>query len=170
MGRHCLGILLCVFILGACGSSAPASPGHSTASTSPSTAPATGQPSAQTVLPSGSGDNARFAAFRAHVSASTTVIAALLTSLPFDVSVPNVAAATKDATAIQAWATAEADWMSANPYASCYGVVYTNWDTVRVHAAKAATTALAGNYDQAEGNFATSQYKKVAELMGRAAC
>lgn len=60
--------------------------------------------------------------------------------------------------------------MAANPYATCYGAVYTNWDTVWDHAAKAATTALAGNCDQMEGSFAVSQYKKVAELMAQVHC
>ena len=170
MGRRCLGILLSVLVLSGCGASATPSPSRATATPPTGTIAATAQPSAQAVLPTGSGDPARFAAFQAHVSASTSVIAPLLTTLPFDVSTNNASAVNTDATAIQAWAKSEADWLAANPYATCYGGAFTNWDSVREHAAKAATTALAGNYDQMEGSFAVSQYKKVAELMPQTHC
>ena len=174
-GARQLGItIIAVLALVGCGSAATPSPSHTVASPAPATgrasASAPGQAASQAPLPSGSSDPDRFARFKAHVAASGTVVAALLEALPFDVSTNNAAAVTKDATALQAWAAAEADWMTANPYAACYGGAYTNWDTVRVHAAKAASTALAGNYDQLEGSFAVSQYKKLAELMPQVHC
>ena len=134
----------------------------------PSEIPATKQPASQPVSPGR--DAARLAAFHAHVLVSIGTLGTLLSALETGVAINDTAAIATAAANVQTWSKVEADWLAANPLADCYGAAHTLWDNVRIHAAKAATTAVAGAFDQMEATFATNSAKQVAVLVGVADC
>ena len=170
MGRRCLGIVVCVVILGACGSSANPASGQASGTPAPTAVPGTTRPSSQATIPAGSGPAAQVAVFGAHYMAQYAVIAALMDKLGTHAAVSDAAAVAKDVADIHAWSKAETVWMTANPPAACYAGVQNYWDIGRTHADKAATVAQGGDWDQVEVNFAIDTFKKIAGLLASVPC
>lgn len=168
MLRRGAAVLLALVILGGCGSPASSSPTGPAPTVSPAGGTASAQAPAPTALPSGSGDAARLARFEAHVVSSASALGPLLDALEHDSLVSDGAAVARDIASIQAWDTAESAWLAANPYATCYGVLFTQWDTARAHAAKVASRAAAGAYDQFEVADARGATTRELDLITRA--
>ena len=94
-----------------------------------------------------------YATFVSHIAAESGKLGDLIGTLSTDASAGEVAAVEKDATALQAWATAEGTWLDANPAQFCYAALYTLWDILRVDAGTTAADALGGKYEEAAADL-----------------
>jgi hypothetical protein len=125
-----------------------------------------------TVAPTPGEEAAAFAAFRSHVAAASSKLGKLMTTFSTDAGKGNVAAVKKDATAVRAWAKAEAAWLDAHPAVGCFASVYVLWDVVRQHADTVAADALAGQYEKAASDLDTlaTVSTSAADRMAAAVC